>query len=126
MVALGHWKLGPGVLKHVCSLFEDIILSFTEDDPFFYKDCLQIYEMGNKASGVYMIDPTGEDNPKQAVQVYCDRGWTTILKRGEPEDQSVRQVRNEEMYLFVVAFLHQVDVFHIPGGLFRKEIIRRV
>jgi hypothetical protein len=45
-------------------------------------DCSELYRLGYQLPGVYSIDPSGSRNISIAVEVYCQDGWTYLLRRG--------------------------------------------
>jgi len=51
-------------------------------------DCSEVYRLGFTLPGPYLIDPTGKRDQHSAVEVYCQDGWTYVLRR-----QSGSQVR---------------------------------
>eukprot|EP00095_Tigriopus_kingsejongensis_P010500 snap_masked-scaffold436_size171858-processed-gene-0.19 protein:Tk10500 transcript:snap_masked-scaffold436_size171858-processed-gene-0.19-mRNA-1 annotation:"achain tachylectin 5a from tachypleus tridentatus (japanese horseshoe crab)" len=52
-------------------------------------DCLELQKAGQLTPGEYHIDPSGQRDMSQAFPVYCEDGWTYVLRRGQhgnPED----------------------------------------
>ncbi len=45
-------------------------------------DCSELYRLGYRLSGVYVIDPSGSRDVSKSVEVYCQDGWTYLLRRG--------------------------------------------
>ena len=52
---------------------------------------MEIYTAGFTGSGPYLVDATGSRNEGWAVKVWCDRGFTYVLKRGQHD---LNQVSN--------------------------------
>ena len=44
-------------------------------------DCSEVFRMGFHLNGIYKIDPTGNKDDKLGVPVFCENGWTQILRR---------------------------------------------
>jgi len=45
------------------------------------RDCAEVYLGGNTSNTVYLIYPWGNRN--QSAKVYCENGYTYLLKRGD-------------------------------------------
>ena len=41
-----------------------------------------MFRLGYRLPGVYVIDPSGSRNVSKSVEVYCQDGWTYLLRRG--------------------------------------------
>jgi len=55
-------------------------LAFTAFPPPL-TDCSEIYRTGFHAPGFYLIDLSKQRDKRRTIQVYCDGGWTHILRR---------------------------------------------
>ena len=53
------------------------------------RDCASVYQSGLKQPGAYSIDPSGQGKITLAVAVYCENGWTHILRRGQEGNAKV-------------------------------------
>ena len=60
------------------------------------RDCAETFQNGRKEPGVYLIDPSGQKKSSFGIRVYCENGWTYILKRGQHGNEKVMR-ENEPM-----------------------------
>ena len=44
-------------------------------------DCSEVFRMGFHLEGYYKIDPTGNMDDNIGKPVFCENGWTHILRR---------------------------------------------
>ena len=54
-----------------------VVIAELANEPL--KDCSEIWRSGQRYSGVFRIDPSGQRNPDQSMEVYCRDGWTYFL-----------------------------------------------
>lgn len=52
-------------------------------------DCSELGQLGIKSDGVFYIDPSGQRKTERGIRVYCENGWTYILKRGQYKNGKV-------------------------------------
>lgn len=79
------------------------------------RDCSELYQLGYKAPGVYWIDPTGKVGYDRMVKVFCEDGWTHILRRDS------RKADDTVMTLFYA----QIICFAVEEAMsFRRRLTR--
>ena len=52
-------------------------------------DCSEVFRMGFHLNGFYKIDPTGNMNDNIGTPVFCENGWTHVLRRMPEEGGKV-------------------------------------
>ena len=61
-------------------------------------DCSEVFRMGFHLKGYYKIDPTGNMDDNIGKTVFCEDGWTHVLRRmpagGEKVNNFINFCRN--------------------------------
>ena len=66
------------------------INNFSADTPPV-RDCSELERLGITQNGYYYIDPSGTRQNANSILVYCDQGWTQVLKREYESDKEYIQ-----------------------------------
>ena len=61
-------------------------------------DCSEVFLLGFEQPGSYWVDPTGANDPGSAVRVWCEAGYTYVLKRGQHDNSNT--VRMKRFFFF--------------------------
>ncbi len=61
------------------------------------RDCSEIYRGGQRAPGFYSLDTSGQYHNNDLDEVYCNDGWTRILRRN-PTSDDFEDVRASSCY----------------------------
>ena len=69
------------------------------------RDCAETYNTGRSLPGLYLIDPSGQGKSSLGVEVYCEDGWTYILKRGQHNNAKVVIHSSRTVYTLTPAAL---------------------
>ena len=80
-------------------------------------DCGELFNLGYKAAGTYWIDPTGNRDYQNLKRVYCDEGWTFILKRQSTGTPNVRIRQAAGLRDVAKCFLQILYIFFAPGNV---------
>ena len=63
------------------------------------KDCGALYNAGYTEPGIYLIDPSGNEELQESIRVNCDNGWTVILQRRSNQMDFDPESRDMENYI---------------------------